>query len=87
MTVQVGPGVKLLREGDWVLPFKTHLGTWRTLVVANDADLLRIDQDLMPFEYLAMWREMCAAYRLLEDQRTLKVATDSVISLTPPKEK
>lgn len=27
----------------------------------------------MPFEYMAMWREMCAAYRLLEDQKFLKV--------------
>lgn len=55
------------------MPFKTHVGTWRSLFVAGEKDVMKVPQDIMPIEYLAMWREMCAAYRLLEDQKFLKV--------------
>jgi trans-2-enoyl-CoA reductase len=70
---QVGPGVKSLAEGQLVLPLRPFLGTWRGALVARERDLLPVPQDAMPPELLAMSREMCAAYRLLEDYGRLKV--------------
>ena len=75
---QVGPGVKNLQENDWVLPFVPHLGTWRSLAVLREKDTLKIPVDLMPIEYAAMSRELCVAYRLLEDHGDLKPG-DTVI--------
>jgi hypothetical protein len=70
---QVGPGVKSLAEGQLVLPLRPFLGTWRGALVARERELLQLPQDVMPPELLAMSREMCAAYRLLEDYGRLKV--------------
>ena len=76
--VKVGPGVKNLQENDWVLPFMPHLGTWRSLAVLKERDTLKIPVDLMPVEYAAMMRELCVAYRLLEDYGDLR-SGDTVI--------
>jgi len=78
VVVKVGPGVKNLQENDWVLPFKPHLGTWRSLAVLKEKDTLKIPVDLMPVEYAAMMRELCVAYRLLEDYGDLRPG-DTVI--------
>ena len=42
VVVKVGPGVKNLSENDWVFPFKFGLGTWRSLVVWKEKDLLKM---------------------------------------------
>lgn len=39
---QVGPGVKQLAEGDVVLPLHAFAGTWRSLAVHKEKDLLRV---------------------------------------------
>jgi trans-2-enoyl-CoA reductase len=78
VVVKVGPGVKNLGENDWVFPFKPGMGTWRSLAVWKEKDLLKMPVDLMPLEYASMMREMCVAYRLLEDHGNLKPG-DSVI--------
>jgi trans-2-enoyl-CoA reductase len=78
VVVKVGPGVKNLQENDWILPFKPHLGTWRSLAVLKEKDTLKIPVDLMQIEYAAMMRELCVAYRLLEDYGSLKPG-DTVI--------
>jgi len=78
VVVKVGPGVKNLSENDWVLPYKAALGTWRSLAIWREKDIMKIPANLMPMEYAAMMREMCVAYRLLEDYGTLKPG-DSVI--------
>ncbi|PSC70227.1 trans-2-enoyl-reductase [Micractinium conductrix] len=78
VVVKVGPGVKGLAENDWVVPLGPGLGTWRSLAVAKEKDLLKIPTDLMPPEQCAMLREMLAAYRLLEDHGNLKPG-DAVI--------
>ncbi|EFN52133.1 hypothetical protein CHLNCDRAFT_27061 [Chlorella variabilis] len=67
VVVKVGPGVKGLAENDWVVPMKPNLGTWRSLAVAKEKDLLRLPADIMPVEQCAMLREILTAYRLLED--------------------
>ena len=72
--LQVGDGVKSLAEGDWVVPAATHVGTWRNLAVWKEADLLKVTKELMPLEHAAMLRELCLAYRLLEDHGNLKMS-------------
>eukprot|EP00899_Mesostigma_viride_P018506 jgi/Mesvir1/26657/Mv20446-RA.1 len=70
--MRVGPGCKMLLEGDWVIPAGMGLGTWRSLGVFKEKDLYKLPADLMPVEHCAMLREMCVAYRLLEDFGNLK---------------
>jgi len=74
----VGPGIKSLNEGDWVMPFKAGMVTWRSLAVWKDKDVVKIPADLLPLEYAAVMREMCTAFRLLEDFGDLKPG-DAVI--------
>ena len=38
----MGPGVKHLCEHDWVFPFKANLGTWRSLAIWQEKDLLKM---------------------------------------------
>lgn len=64
---QVAEGVRVLREGDWVIPGQPHMGTWQSLAVWKESDILKFPKDIMPLEYGAVCREMCLAYRLLED--------------------
>jgi len=78
VVVKVGPGVKNLQENDWVFPFKPGMGTLRSLAVWREKDVLKMPVDLMPLEYAAMLRELCVAYRLLEDYGSLKPG-DAVI--------
>ena len=65
---------KQLVEGDWVIPHKpgSEFGAWTSLTVVREKDLIKIPTDLMPLEYAAMHRELCVAYRLLEDHGDLK---------------
>jgi trans-2-enoyl-CoA reductase len=64
-----GPGVKdeNLREGDWVIPMRANLGTWQSLAVMKEKDLLVVPRECMSLDQLAVVREMITAYRLLED--------------------
>lgn len=78
VVVKVGPGIKGLSENDWVIPFKQGAGTWRSLAVLKEKDLLKIPVDIMPIEHAAMIREFCVAYRLLEDYGNLRPG-DTVI--------
>lgn len=70
---QVGPGVKGFRDNDWVIPLKSHLGTWQTLAVLKASELVAIITDCLPTEYAALSQQLCLAYRLLEDFGQLKV--------------
>lgn len=54
------------------------MGTWRSLAVLKEKDTLKIPVDLVPIEYAAMLRELCVAYRLLEDYGDLRPG-DTVI--------
>jgi len=76
--VKVGAGVKSLAEGDWVIPYVPNLGTWRTLAVWKEKDLIKIPKELTSENHCAMMREMSVAYRLLEDFGALKPG-DAVI--------
>lgn len=67
VVVKGGPGVKDVREGDWVIPLKSNMGTWRSLAAFKAKDVLVIPADVMPMDQAALIREMITAYRLLED--------------------
>lgn len=75
--------MKGLVEGNWVVPSSTHLGTWRNLAVCKEADLLKLPEDTLPIEHAAVFRELCLAYRLLEDHGNLKVHQHALRSLQP----
>ena len=72
--LKTGAGIKQLNEGDWVVPHKpgSEFGAWVSIAVVREKDLIKIPTDLMPLEYAAMHRELCVAYRLLEDHGDLK---------------
>jgi len=68
---EVGPAVKGLKPGDWVIP-ATGLGTWRSHALLSEDDLAVVPSDI-PMEYAAVLsRSPCAALRLLEDFVALK---------------
>ena len=48
------------------------MGAWRSLAVWKEKQLIKLPQDILSMEYAAMMREMCVAYRLLEDFGNLK---------------
>lgn len=75
--------MKSLSEGQLVLPLRPFLGTWRAALVARERDLLGLAPDVMPPELLAMSREMCTAYRLLEDHARLKVGGRASVVACP----
>lgn len=56
VVVKVGPGVKNLSENDWVIPYKTGMGTWRSLASWREKDVLKMPAELLPIEYAAMLR-------------------------------
>ena len=72
--------MKHLREGDWATPLAPGLGTWRSLATLKEKHLMKIPADLMPVEYAATWREMCVAYRLLEDSPELRPGDAVVVN-------
>jgi trans-2-enoyl-CoA reductase len=78
--VKVGAGVTSLNEGDWVMPYKPNMGTWRSLAIWKEKDLIKIPVDIVPMEYAAMMREMCVACRILEDFGNLKPGDAVVIN-------
>ena len=71
--LKVGPGVKKMKEDDWIIPLKSGLGTWQNLLVAKAADLVILPKDCMPMEYASLSQQLCLAFRLLEDFGSLKV--------------
>lgn len=62
-----------------MIPAQAHMGTWQSLAVWKEADVLKFPKDIMPMEYGAVCREMCLAYRLLEDAN-LKVRHLAILS-------
>lgn len=70
---QVGEGVKGLHENDWVIPFKPHMGTWRSLAVWKAANLLKVPTEVLSIEHAALSKQLCLAYCLLGETKSLKV--------------
>jgi len=68
---KVGPAVKNLRVGDWVLPHG-YMGTWTQSASADESLLIKVPNDI-PVAYAAtMAVNPCTAYRLLRDFQDLQ---------------
>lgn len=64
---KVGSGVKSVKVGDWVLPYRTAFGTWRQFAKANEQDVLKVPNDI-PMAYAATINvNPSTSYRLIHD--------------------
>eukprot|EP00617_Octactis_speculum_P010536 CAMPEP_0185773286 /NCGR_PEP_ID=MMETSP1174-20130828/72810_1 /TAXON_ID=35687 /ORGANISM="Dictyocha speculum, Strain CCMP1381" /LENGTH=555 /DNA_ID=CAMNT_0028459901 /DNA_START=93 /DNA_END=1760 /DNA_ORIENTATION=- len=52
--------------GDWLVPAFDGLGTFRSLAVWDEKNVIKVPKNCMPLEYMANYREMSLAYCLLE---------------------
>ncbi|KAJ8602615.1 hypothetical protein CTAYLR_010195 [Chrysophaeum taylorii] len=75
----VGPGVSSLAVGDWVVPARDGLGTFRSLCVWGEADVIKVPKELMPLEYMGLHRELCVAYYLMETVAADLKAGDALV--------
>lgn len=67
VVTSVGADVKKLAIGDWVIPFSSGFGCWRTEAVAREDELIKVANDI-PFPYAATLAiNPSTAYRLLRD--------------------
>nr|CEL68392.1 TPA: 50S ribosomal protein L12, chloroplastic,related [Neospora caninum Liverpool] len=66
--VDVGPGVKVVKRGDYVIPLGAGLGCWRAASVCAERDLMIVSKDLFPrTEETAVAKELFLAYYLLQE--------------------
>ncbi|KAH8816809.1 hypothetical protein F5884DRAFT_235252 [Xylogone sp. PMI_703] len=65
----VGSSVKSVSKGDWVIMKNTGFGTWRTHLLAEEKDIIRIDnkEGLNPIQVGTVSVNPCTAYRMLKD--------------------
>lgn len=72
VVTDVGANVKGLVAGDWVIPYRSGFGTWRTDAVAKENELVKIANDI-PAAYAATLSvNPATAFRLLSDFEDLK---------------
>ncbi|XP_028327234.1 enoyl-[acyl-carrier-protein] reductase, mitochondrial [Gouania willdenowi] len=76
--VEVGPQVKSLKPGDWVIPKDAGLGTWRTEAVLSEDDVISLPTDIPLLSAATLGVNPCTAFRMLTDFEDLKPG-DSVI--------
>lgn len=72
VVTDVGSNAKRFAVGDWVIPYRSEMGTWRTDVTVKEAELVKVPKDI-PVAYAASLSSYPAtAYRLLRDFENLK---------------
>jgi mitochondrial enoyl-[acyl-carrier protein] reductase / trans-2-enoyl-CoA reductase len=67
--ISIGSGVRTLQKGDWVIMKSTGMGSWRTHMAIEEAQLLKIDSKdgLTPLQVGTVSVNPCTAYRMLLD--------------------
>ncbi|XP_072394555.1 enoyl-[acyl-carrier-protein] reductase, mitochondrial [Diabrotica undecimpunctata] len=75
---KVGSGVVDISRGDHVVPLTNNLGTWRTHIVLNSNNVLKVPKKLGLVEAATLTVNPCTAYRMLRDFTALKPG-DTVI--------
>lgn len=75
----VGPGVRDYEEGDWVIPLRDGLGTFTSLAIWDDKDFMKVPKEIMPVEYMALHRELCVGYYLMETVAADLKAGDALV--------
>jgi trans-2-enoyl-CoA reductase len=65
----VGSGIKSVTKGDWVIMKNTGFGTWRTHALAEESNILKIENKdgLTPMQVGTVSVNPCTAYRMLKD--------------------
>lgn len=64
----VGPSVKTLSKGDWIIMKNTGFGTWRTHTLAGEGDCLKVNKEgVTPIQVGTVSVNPCTAYRMLKD--------------------
>jgi trans-2-enoyl-CoA reductase len=66
-----GPGSNL-KAGDWVVPVFPGSGTWRSHVIADSVDFLKVPQVGNPEDIATVMVNPCTAFRMLNDFVDLK---------------
>ena len=75
----VGPGVRDVEDGDWVVPLRDGLGTFTSLSIWDDKDFMKVPKEIMPVEYMALHRELCVGYYLMETVAADLKAGDALV--------
>jgi len=75
---KVGIGVKKLVPGDWVIPRKIFVSTWRSHIIAKEGDYRKIPNDTNFDFATTLCMNPPSAYRMLADYKKLKQG-DTVI--------
>ncbi|KAL8637228.1 MAG: hypothetical protein Q9228_005479 [Teloschistes exilis] len=71
--LSAGSGCKNVGKGDWVIPRRTGLGTWRTHVQVEEDKVVKVDRDgLTPEQVATVSVNPVTAYRMLKDFEDLK---------------
>ncbi|KAI4088344.1 MAG: hypothetical protein LQ348_007047 [Seirophora lacunosa] len=66
--LSAGSACKDIRKGDWVIPRRTGLGTWRTHLQVEEDKVMRVDRDGLKAEQVATVSvNPVTAYRMLKD--------------------
>mmetsp|Transcript_22293 Transcript_22293/g.28459 ORF Transcript_22293/g.28459 Transcript_22293/m.28459 type:complete len:306 (+) Transcript_22293:214-1131(+) len=66
------PGNSNFKRGDWVIPARSGLGTWRSFISAKSSDLIKIRNDIQPEIASCLFVSPVTAKRVLEDFVQLK---------------
>lgn len=71
--LSAGSGCKDIGKGDWVIPRRTGLGSWRTHVQINEDKVMKINKEGLTAEQVATVSvNPVTAYRMLKDFTPLK---------------
>ncbi len=76
--IEVTDDVKTLRVGDWVLPAQSGSGTWQTLNIMNERDLVKVPNNIPVVSAATLTVNPRTAYRMLVDFEELNPG-DTVI--------
>ena len=72
VVTEIGSNVNKLAVGDWVIPFHSGFGCWRTEALTVPAELIKIANDIPPAYAATLSVNPATAYRLLRDFGDLK---------------
>jgi len=68
----LGSNITDLQVGDWVIPAQPALGTWRSHLVCDRADMHKVANDIPAVSAATVAVNPCTAFRMLEDFVKLK---------------
>ncbi|KAG8200533.1 hypothetical protein JTE90_000606 [Oedothorax gibbosus] len=70
--IKVGPSVKNLKVGSWVIPYDAGKGTWRTHTLCREEEVIQVDETIPLTSAATISVNPCTAYRMLKDFENLK---------------